>query len=418
MFLFEHLKNNSKNTNSELRFKSIPFMSSNKNTINLINNLQVKQLLQLGVAEYSLLPKTITDTTSLKTVIIIYIEGYNDLSKNAECYEYKAIKSNIINTFENCMLKKRIKCINCDFGGQELAIALHSYYNYETQEIVEIATIAKQYITEHLKTDIAISISDSTTNYDNMNYLFQQCSKNIRFKYSLGANKIITTNDKVISEAIDDLIYPQNLEEELVQAIKTNQFSEADQIISNIIKKIRVLTPENVSFSVLKLCSSFCSSIEKNPLFSDIDLNSDSKKLFKDLLSFESIDKLSCELRTIVLKLDIAKDKNENNRFEKISNEIKSYILQNYKCPDINVFYISCKFNFSPEYIGKIFKIQNNISITQYLSDIRINKAIELIKERKNTIYEISERVGIFNVNYFYKIFKQKTGRTPRQYTE
>jgi len=69
-----------------------------------------------------------------------------------------------------------------------------------------------------------------------------------------------------------------------------------------------------------------------------------------------------------------------------------------------------------PVYLSKLFKQYVGINYTDYLTQIRIQKALELIGERKYKMYEVGEMVGYSNSKYFYRVFKQVTGHTPKEY--
>ena len=70
----------------------------------------------------------------------------------------------------------------------------------------------------------------------------------------------------------------------------------------------------------------------------------------------------------------------------------------------------------SSAYFGKIFATQIGYSFSDYLSNTRMKKAEQLLRETKQPINQISEAIGIVNTNYFYSIFKKKYGMTPLAY--
>lgn len=70
----------------------------------------------------------------------------------------------------------------------------------------------------------------------------------------------------------------------------------------------------------------------------------------------------------------------------------------------------------SSAYFGKIFATQIGYSFSDYLSNTRMKKAEQLLRETKLPINQISEAIGIMNTNYFYSIFKKKYGMTPLAY--
>lgn len=102
-------------------------------------------------------------------------------------------------------------------------------------------------------------------------------------------------------------------------------------------------------------------------------------------------------------------------------NVLETRVLRYVKAhfmEDINLKTISYEFGMNAFYLGQLFKEWTNISFTNYITHLRIEKAKELLKDSSYRISEIAYRVGYFNVNYFYTIFKRKTGMSPAAYRE
>jgi len=70
----------------------------------------------------------------------------------------------------------------------------------------------------------------------------------------------------------------------------------------------------------------------------------------------------------------------------------------------------------SSSYLMYLFKKETGKTFNVFLTEYRINTAIELIKSGKYKIYEISEMVGYKSTAYFIKLFKRATGKTPKYY--
>ncbi|MCF6095348.1 response regulator [Microaerobacter geothermalis] len=90
------------------------------------------------------------------------------------------------------------------------------------------------------------------------------------------------------------------------------------------------------------------------------------------------------------------KEKKEKN----IIYEIKQFLEQNYQ-QDIKLHHISERFYLSREYISRKFKQEYNVNITDYIVNIRMNKAKELLTYSNLRICEISNLVGYQDEKYF-----------------
>ncbi len=67
----------------------------------------------------------------------------------------------------------------------------------------------------------------------------------------------------------------------------------------------------------------------------------------------------------------------------------------------------------SESYLSRLFKNYMGYTFVEYLTDCRIKRAIELLKDHHIKIYEVSERVGFKDPKYFGILFKKKVGVTP-----
>lgn len=94
-----------------------------------------------------------------------------------------------------------------------------------------------------------------------------------------------------------------------------------------------------------------------------------------------------------------------------------SYMKQNYGS-DLSLSDIADSVALNESYLSGIFKKDTGKNITEYLNEIRISRAKELIAETNYKNYEIAELVGIPNSSYFSTVFKKQTGMTIQEYRQ
>jgi YesN/AraC family two-component response regulator len=99
---------------------------------------------------------------------------------------------------------------------------------------------------------------------------------------------------------------------------------------------------------------------------------------------------------------------------DKIQN-ILDFVKDKYQ-QQINLAYVSNHFNMGYSYTSTLFKKHTGMSFTQYLTKFRMDKALELLENTNCYVYEIANKVGFSDNTYFYKLFKEKYGVTPREY--
>lgn len=97
---------------------------------------------------------------------------------------------------------------------------------------------------------------------------------------------------------------------------------------------------------------------------------------------------------------------------------IKDYIGAHYTEPALSVKTISDYVNLSVPYACTIFKKETGDTLNQYITDFRVRKAKQLLKDPRNKVSDISAMVGYYDGNYFGKIFKKYTDMSPSEYRE
>ena len=74
--------------------------------------------------------------------------------------------------------------------------------------------------------------------------------------------------------------------------------------------------------------------------------------------------------------------------------------------------------NISPYYFSKLFKEATGENFIEYLTNIRIDKAKELLEKSDLSMKEICAMCGYSDPNYFSRTFKKNVGLTPTEYKE
>jgi two-component system, response regulator YesN len=95
--------------------------------------------------------------------------------------------------------------------------------------------------------------------------------------------------------------------------------------------------------------------------------------------------------------------------------EAKQYIQNNYM-KQISLEEVSQTVGFNATYFSSLFKKETGYTFLEYLSEIRINKAKELLKETNHNVTVICEQVGYSDIKHFTKIFAKHTNLKPNEY--
>ncbi len=100
---------------------------------------------------------------------------------------------------------------------------------------------------------------------------------------------------------------------------------------------------------------------------------------------------------------------------ENIMDDVLHYINHNYM-DNLKLETIAPLFGYNSAYLGKIFTKRVGESFNSYLDRIRIQQSKQLLEDENLKVYEIAERIGYKNVDYFHKKFKKYVGESPAEY--
>ncbi|SEF78442.1 two-component system, response regulator YesN [Eubacterium ruminantium] len=108
--------------------------------------------------------------------------------------------------------------------------------------------------------------------------------------------------------------------------------------------------------------------------------------------------------------------KKEENTVDIIKNA-QEYIAKNYS-KDLILDDVSKELQISPYYFSKLFKKRTGSTFIEYLTNMRMEKAKELLRNTAKSMKEICLEVGYADANYFSRTFKKNVGVTPSEYKD
>ncbi len=101
---------------------------------------------------------------------------------------------------------------------------------------------------------------------------------------------------------------------------------------------------------------------------------------------------------------------------EQLIMAVKNYISERYSDDGLNVQIVADVFDLSADYLSRLFKAEENVPLLEYIMNVRMSKAKELISQTKLSINRIAEQVGYMNAKHFMRQFKKRYGMTAIQY--
>ncbi len=242
-----------------------------------------------------------------------------------------------------------------------------------------------------------------------------KCNKEAHFaaEYS----KLFEYGRPILYETIRQKVnygkFSVNDHQRLLNMIKSGSRDGSQQVFNEIINAN--LTEESLNTDTAELLFYGIKSI----LIEALDF-SDDHSLREDVLKarFGETDLLTAffALESLCLTItDTFQEKKESKNSSIVISIIK-YLEEHYSDPSLGIAAVVDRFYISEAHLSKIFKQHTHETFAAYLENLRIKKALSLLKDGTHTVSEISRLTGYNSVESFRRAFKRNVGVAPSEY--
>jgi two-component system response regulator YesN len=298
------------------------------------------------------------------------------------------------------MLNRIMVYVPVSFNGDDYQIRIES---------VKTAESILDKLSQKIKTSIRVGIGSTKNDNKNLLVSFSESLRAIKYAHE---NEIIHIDD-IPEEQITNINSIEKHIKLLLERASSGDIKESAAIFIQIFDEL-CETSKN-SFDVIKgrllelivmlhrLASDY--QIEDNVTFQN-------NNYIQEYLSINDILYLKSwclsRIEEIAGSIKVAK----TNRCHYLATAAKDYINRHYN-EELSLEDVSREVNLSPQYFSRFFKNETGCNFIDYLTQVRINKAIELLKEKNLSVKEVCYTIGYNDPNYFSRIFKKITGYSP-----
>ena len=105
-------------------------------------------------------------------------------------------------------------------------------------------------------------------------------------------------------------------------------------------------------------------------------------------------------------------------KMNKTARQVVEYVQEHFAEYDLSLDNVASKFELNPTYMSRIIKQELGMGYKDFLMELRMNKAKEMLLEPSVNVSDVCMQVGYANPSHFIKLFSKYTGMTPAKYRE
>lgn len=287
--------------------------------------------------------------------------------------------------------------------------------NTQTGLINLLDDICKE-IKKILEVTVTIGIGHSALSLDQLEKSYQSAIDALGYKAIVGIGKPIYIND-MEPVGRGKLLLDSKDEADLMAAVKFGGRETIKQVVQTLIArmddaKVHVRQYQAYMISIINCLTKLMQQYDLN-----LDQMFDQEERYLEMLTGRpKRENFAAWLIQVACRMNEEMNRERDKTARKVILDAKQYILDHYTDPDLSVEMICRELHISPAYFSTMFKKETGQTYVAYLTEVRLNRAVELLNETDDKTYVIAKKVGYQEQNYFSYVFKKKFGVSPTRY--
>jgi len=288
--------------------------------------------------------------------------------------------------------------------------------SYKT-EMYQLSDTLMQTINRFLKMQATIALGKATTKVAHIPLLFEEAKLAMSYRHFGGENQIIDLEALSKLEEEQPFQYPFSAERDIIQSMRMGREEETERHVRIFMDALTANGAKemDVQQGVMNLLGSLehaimQSGLNPNQLFK-------SSNMFEQLAALKEPEQIRLWFMSKVIRPFITAMENRADfQIKKMIEQAMLYIQANYM-NDISLDNCAEHCGTNAFVMSRTFKQVSGKNFIDYLTDLRMEKAKEMLRDSELRINEVSEKIG-YQHSYFNRIFKKYEGLTPSQYRE
>jgi len=322
--------------------------------------------------------------------------------------EILTTETHMVHTFEEKRNEIIILCCVKSFDKENSILEIH-------QRIQQLQESVRKY----LKITVSAGIGRFYSNLSDIGKSYNEAKSALEYRMAFGKNSIILIED--MEQNPGAVVPPVAIQkiDDLILYTKGGNKAQTLHVLNEIFDYIRTegaLKKDYISMLAIEIVNRLIRVILE---FGDnlSDVLGEQFSPFQ-VIGYDTLEDIYNEISAATEKIINYVQSKHNAVTRNSIEKAKEFIHQNYMNSELNLKTVAESVHISPGYFSQLFRQVTGKNCIEYLTKVRIDAAKKLLKETTLKTYEIAEKVGFNDSQYFSTCFKKLIGVTPTEYRD
>ncbi|AIQ48109.1 transcriptional regulator [Paenibacillus sp. FSL R7-0273] len=245
---------------------------------------------------------------------------------------------------------------------------------------------------------------------------FADAVQALDYRLILGNNRVIWIED-VESRAHQLPAFDELTQQSLIRTIKLGTVQELKQVVDELFGGLDTaqVSTQDYQIFLLEIITSIL-RVARESGSEAADFIGPGLSTLSELHKFNNMGEAKEWIIRICTRLMDSIASERQSSYKQLMDQAKDYIRSHYEESDISIGRVCQHLHISTGYFSSIFKKEMKMTFVSYLLQIRLEAAKELLRSTELKAFEIAEKIGFSDPNYFSFCFRKKYGQSPKEY--
>ncbi|MCC3371974.1 AraC family transcriptional regulator [Cohnella sp. REN36] len=362
-----------------------------------------------AVSRESLIELTKVANAKQLGLAVVRIEYYPSFEEKYNYYSRKLLKYAMGNIAQETLRYHDADCETVDFDDDHIVLF---WANTMSEDAIHrMLTEVKENINRCLNMATVCSYHLTHEQDFNLQSVYRQALEFSMLKFLNGEDKIYDERDWSRFQSQNLEPFSDKLVQQLLQSVGKGEEHEAFLVMEQLFARLPHLPFEECRFQLIRLV------YEMKKIFLRAGTLQDFEGVSRQLDRFANLNEVYTWLKKeIVVFKERNQKPNRETRKEDVVASVVDYVNQHLQEAVLTIEEIAEHIGLSPNYVRTIFKDILQISLSEFILGLRIEKAKKLLHSTEWPITQIMDSSGFQTKSHFFTVFKKATGKTPMQY--